>query len=196
MLETPLRWWQQLYGKGSCVVWSLSLNGTCQFAKSFTLLKQQLYAQIIHAETKHAPLGSQLRQFLWSTWVIKYIFRNWPKHPCIDHRPVFFINCFCCKECVNNLVWAVWQQFSWQLCLDVDLRYSTWLSNNYFYANPMDICVLSRVGGFRLGKLVSILSNENKQMKVAFTHIHKRCLCRTLYDVVGNALDRLITIGS
>ena len=39
----------------------------------------------------------------------------------------------------------------------------------------MDICVLSRVGGFRLGKLVSILSNENKQMEVAFTHIHKRC---------------------
>ena len=53
----------------------------------------------------------------------------------------------------------------------------------------MDICVRPRVGGFRLGKLVSILSNENKQMKVAFTHIHKR-------DVVGNALDRLITIGS
>jgi len=38
----------------------------------------------------------------------------------------------------------------------------------------MDICVLSRVGGFRLGNLVSILSNENKQMEVAFTHIHKR----------------------
>ena len=38
----------------------------------------------------------------------------------------------------------------------------------------MDICVLSR-GGFRLGKLVSILSNENKRMEVAFTHIHKRC---------------------
>jgi len=36
----------------------------------------------------------------------------------------------------------------------------------------MDICVLSRVGGFRLGKLVSILSNENKGMD--FTHIHKR----------------------
>jgi len=39
----------------------------------------------------------------------------------------------------------------------------------------MDICVLSHVGGFRLGKSVSILSNENKQMAVAFTHIHKRC---------------------
>jgi len=36
----------------------------------------------------------------------------------------------------------------------------------------MDICVLSRVGGFRLGKLVSILSNETKRMEVAFTHIH------------------------
>ena len=47
--------------------------------------------------------------------------------------------------------------------------------DNYFYANLMDICVLSRVGGFRLGKFVSILSNENKQMEVAFTHIHKRC---------------------
>ena len=29
----------------------------------------------------------------------------------------------------------------------------------------MDICVLSRVEGFRLGKLVSILSYENKQME-------------------------------
>ena len=58
----------------------------------------------------------------------------------------------------------------------------------------MDIRVLSRVGDFRLGKLVSILSNENKQMEVAFTQIHK--LCRTLYDVVGNALDTLITIDS
>jgi len=38
----------------------------------------------------------------------------------------------------------------------------------------MDIYVLSRVGGFRLGKLVSILSNDNKQMEVAFTHIYKR----------------------
>ena len=54
--------------------------------------------------------------------------------------------------------------------------------------------MLSRVGGFRLGKLVSFLSNENKQMKVAFTHIHM--LCRMLYDVVGNALDTIITIGS
>ena len=39
----------------------------------------------------------------------------------------------------------------------------------------MDIRVLSRVGDFRLGKLVSILSKENKWMEVAFTHIHKRC---------------------
>ena len=37
------------------------------------------------------------------------------------------------------------------------------------------ICVFSRVDGFRLGKLVSILSNENKHMEVAFTHIHNRC---------------------
>jgi len=42
----------------------------------------------------------------------------------------------------------------------------------------MDICVLSGVGGFRLGKFVSILSNENKQMEVAFTHIHKWCAKR------------------
>ena len=47
------------------------------------------------------------------------------------------------------------------------VRYSKWLINNYFYANPMDICVLSRVGGFRVGKLVSILSNENKRMDIA-----------------------------
>ena len=52
------------------------------------------------------------------------------------------------------------------------------------------ICVLSRVGGFRLGKLVSILSNENKQME------HTEPLCRTLYAVVGNAVDTLITIAS
>ena len=43
--------------------------------------------------------------------------------------------------------------------------------------------MLSLVGGFRLGKLVSILSNENK-------------LCRTLYDVSANALDTRIIIGS
>jgi len=36
----------------------------------------------------------------------------------------------------------------------------------------MDICVLPRVGGFRLGKLVYILSTENKWMEVTFTHIH------------------------
>jgi len=67
----------------------------------------------------------------------------------------------------------------------------------------MDICVLSRVGGFRLGKLVLILSNEDKWMEVAFTHItligpclHTQTLCRTLYDVVGNAFGTLITIGS
>ena len=34
-----------------------SLNGTCQFAKTLTPLKQQLYVHIIHAENKHAPLG-------------------------------------------------------------------------------------------------------------------------------------------
>jgi len=39
----------------------------------------------------------------------------------------------------------------------------------------MDICVLSRVGGFRFGKLVSILSNENKWIELGFTYIHKRC---------------------
>jgi len=33
----------------------------------------------------------------------------------------------------------------------------------------------SRVGGFGLGKFDSILSNEIKQMEVAFTHIHKCC---------------------
>ena len=32
----------------------------------------------------------------------------------------------------------------------------------------MDICVLSRVGGVRLGKLVSILSNENKHKMYDF----------------------------
>jgi len=37
------------------------------------------------------------------------------------------------------------------------------------------IRVLSHFGGFRLGKLVSILSNVNKQMEVAFTHIYNRC---------------------
>ena len=34
----------------------------CEFAKTVTPLKQQLYVRIIHAENKHAPLGSQLRQ--------------------------------------------------------------------------------------------------------------------------------------
>ena len=56
-------------------------TGMCQFAKTLTPLKQQLYVQIIHAENKHAPLGSQLRQLPWSTWVIRYIFRNWPNVP-------------------------------------------------------------------------------------------------------------------
>ena len=67
----------------------------------------------------------------------------------------------------------------------------------------MDVCVVPRVGGFRLGKLVSNLSNENKRVEVAFAHItligpylHTQKLCRTLYDVVGNALDTLVTIGS
>ena len=58
----------------------------------------------------------------------------------------------------------------------------------------MDICVLSRVGGFRLGKLVSFLSNENKQMEVAFTYVNTQTLCRTLDGVVGNALDTLIQL--
>jgi len=63
--------------------------------------------------------------------------------------------------------------------------------------------VVTRVGGFRLGKLVSNLSNENKRVEVAFTHItliglclHTQKLCRTLYDVVGNAPDTLVTIDS
>jgi len=54
-----------------------------------------------------------------------------------------------------------------------------------------------------LGKLVLILSNEDKWMEVAFTHItligpclHTQTLCRTLYEVVGNAFGTLITIGS
>ena len=60
----------------------------------------------------------------------------------------------------------------------------------------MDICVLSHVGGFRLGKLVSILSNENKRMEVA-THIHKRCaeryinLYMTSYEMLLTHLLRL-----
>ena len=29
----------------------------------------------------------------------------------------------------------------------------------------MDLCVVPRIGGFRLGKLVSNLSNENKRME-------------------------------
>jgi len=37
-----------------------------------------------------------------------------------------------------------------------------------------------------VGKLVSILSNENKRMEVAFTHIYKHC--RMLYDVIRNVL--------
>ena len=60
MLEILLRWWQQLYGKG--VLCNLSLNGTCQFAKTFTPLKQQLYIQIIHAETKQAILSNENKQ--------------------------------------------------------------------------------------------------------------------------------------
>ena len=55
--------------------------------------------------------------------------------------------------------------------------------------------VLSRVGGFRLGKLVSILSNKNKT-DGSSVHSHTQTLCRTLYDVVGNGLYTLITIGS
>ena len=45
-------------------------------------------------------------------------------------------------------------------------------------------------------KLVSILSNDHKRMEVALTHRHKRYAERYNYDVVGNALDRLITIVS
>ena len=67
----------------------------------------------------------------------------------------------------------------------------------------MYLCVVPCVGGFRLGKLVSNLSNENKRVEVAFTHItligpclHTQKLCRTLYEVVENALDTLVTIGS
>ena len=45
-----------------------------------------------------------------------------------------------------------------------------------------------------MGKLVSNLSNENKQVEVVFTHTQK--LCRTLYDVVGNAPDTLVTFDS
>ena len=89
MLETPLRWWQQLYGKGSCVI-SFTQRDVPVCQNSYTT-KQQLYVQIIHAETKHASLCSQLRQLPWRTWVIKYIFRNWPQHPCSNHQPVFFI---------------------------------------------------------------------------------------------------------
>ena len=66
----------------------------------------------------------------------------------------------------------------------------------------MDLCVVPRVGGFRLGKLVSILCDVHKRVEVLFTHItligpclHTQKLCRVLYDVVGNALDTLITIG-
>ena len=33
-------------------------------------------------------------------------------------------------------------------------------------------------------------------MEVALTHRHKRCVERYNYDVVGSALDRLITIVS
>ena len=52
MLETPLRWWQQLNGGG--VLCNLfHSTGTCQFAQTFTPLKQQLYVQIIYAENKH-----------------------------------------------------------------------------------------------------------------------------------------------
>jgi len=65
----------------------------------------------------------------------------------------------------------------------------------------MDLCVVPRVGGFRLSKLVSNLSNENKRMEVAFTHItlkrpclHTQKLCRTLYDVVRNALNTRLAV--
>ena len=64
----------------------------------------------------------------------------------------------------------------------------------------MDLCVVPRVGVFRLGKLVSNLINENERVEVAFTLIgpclHTQKLCRTLYEVGENALDTLVTIGS
>ena len=45
-------------------------------------------------------------------------------------------------------------------------RRSLLFNMNYFYANPMDIYVCFHVlEVFRLGKLVSILSYENKQME-------------------------------
>jgi len=46
----------------------------------------------------------------------------------------------------------------------------------------MDICVLPRVGSFRLGKFVFMLSNKNKWTEVAFTHIHE-ALCTLLHSV-------------
>ena len=102
MLEILLRWWQQLYGKG--VLCNLSLNGTCQFAKTFTPLKQQMYVQIIHAETKHAPVGSQLRQLPWSTWVIKYIFLESLIIPAAITNQYVSLIVFVCKERVFNLL--------------------------------------------------------------------------------------------
>ena len=36
----------------------------------------------------------------------------------------------------------------------------------FFYANTMDLRVVPGIGGFQLGKLVSILSNKNKQVEV------------------------------
>ena len=40
------------------------------------------------------------------------------------------------------------------------LANSEWLSSNCFYANTMDTCVLPRIRGFWLGKLVSTFSNK------------------------------------
>ena len=91
----------------------------------------------------------QLRRLPCSTWVIKYICRNWPKHPCSKHQPVSFI------AFARNVLILLFKQF------DKDLRYATlryatlryatlryatlryeWLSSNYFCANPMDLCVV------------------------------------------------------
>ena len=55
----------------------------------------------------------------------------------------------------------------------------------------MDICVLPRVGDFRLGKLVSILSYKINGCVPS----HTRSLAE-YFDVTGNALDTHVTIGS
>ena len=78
----------------------------CEFAKTVTPLNNNYMYGLYMPKTSMRPLDSQLRQLPWSTWVIKYIFRNWPKHPCSNHQPVFFINCFCARNVQIN--WAHW----------------------------------------------------------------------------------------